>query len=81
MERFGLFEWRNDGFPHWVGATPDLQQAKKRIQDWARESPDCEYFAQDFIANVVVASTRDYLAAPRHAASAKVREAGQTLAC
>ena len=50
MERFGLFEWRKDGFPHWVDGSPDLQQAKKRIHDWAVESPDSEYFAQDFIA-------------------------------
>jgi len=64
MERFGLFEWGNDGFPHWVDGSPDLQQAKKRIHDWSVESPDSEYFAQDFIANVVVASTRDYLGSP-----------------
>jgi hypothetical protein len=61
MERFGLFEWRSDGFPYWVDATDDVQQAKKKIQDWALKSPDSEYFAQDFIAHVVVASTRDYL--------------------
>ena len=60
MERFGLFEWRSDGFPYWVDATDDLQQAKKKIQDWALKSPDSEYFAQDFIASVVVASTQDY---------------------
>ena len=61
MERFGLFEWRSDGFPHWVDAVRDLQEAKKKIQDWALESPDSEYFAQDFIANAIVASTRDYV--------------------
>jgi len=61
VERFGLFEWRSDGFPYWVDATDDLQQAKKKIQDWALRSPNSEYFAQDFIANVVVASTRDYV--------------------
>jgi hypothetical protein len=68
MERFGLFEWRNDGLPHWVDAAADVQQARKRIRDWALASPESEYFAQDFIANVVVASTRDYLL-PRGAAA------------
>jgi hypothetical protein len=81
MERFGLFEWRSDGFPHWVDAAPDLQQAKKKIRDWALESPDSEYFAQDFIANVVVASTRDYVSASRRAVNSKTCESPQPLPC
>jgi hypothetical protein len=81
MERFGLFEWRSDGFPHWVDAAPDLQQAKRKIQDWALESPHSEYFVQDFVANVVVASTRDYLAVPRRSVSSRASESRQPLAC
>jgi hypothetical protein len=81
MERFGLFEWRSDGFPHWIDAAPDLQQAKKKIQDWALESPGSEYFAQDFVAHVVVASTRDYLVVPKRASNSKVSESRQPLAC
>jgi hypothetical protein len=71
MKRFGLFEWRNDGFPYWVDEVPDLQQAKRKIQNWAVESPDSEYFAQDFVANVIVASTRDYLEPSRQGVNAK----------
>ena len=81
MERFGLFEWRSDGFPHWVDAATDLQQAKKKIQDWAVESPHSEYFAQDFLANVVVASTRDYVGARRHAVDAKPSDPRPALTC
>lgn len=81
MERFGLFEWRNDGFPHWVDAAPDLQQAKKKIRDWALESPNSEYFAQDFIANVVVASTRDYVAVSARAANSRAGGAPYPLSC
>lgn len=80
MERFGLFQWRNDGFPHWVDAVPDLQQAKRRIQDWAVKSPESEYFAQDFVANVVVASTRDYVAT-RRTGNSEAYESRQSLAC
>jgi len=51
-----------------------LEQAKKRIRDWAVESPDSEYFAQDFTANVVVASTRDDLGDSRRGVHMKPRD-------
>jgi len=81
MERFGLFEWRNDGLPHWVDAAPDVQEARKKIQNWALESPESEYFAQDFIANVVVASTRDYLVPSKRAVDSKPRNSYRPLTC
>jgi hypothetical protein len=81
MERFGLFEWRSDGFPHWVDAVADIQQAKKKIQDWAVESPDSEYFAQDFIANAIVASTRDYVTVSKYTLSSKVDDSRRPLRC
>lgn len=60
LERYGLFKWLPEGFPEWVEATPDVDRAKKRIRELFSDNPDAEYFVQDFIANVIVASSTDH---------------------
>ncbi len=59
-DRYGLFQWLPEGFPHWVEGTSDVDYAKRRIKQLLLESSDSEYFVQDFIANTIVASSSDY---------------------
>jgi len=60
LDRYGLFKWLPEGFPDWVEGTSDVGTAKERVRQLWLESAESDYFVQDFVANVIVASSSDY---------------------
>jgi hypothetical protein len=56
-ERYDLFEFPPDAFPKWVASAPDLQEARKKMEDLPPLAPGSEYLVRDFYSGTVVAYT------------------------
>jgi len=66
--RFGVFKWQPQGFPDWLEWAMSADHAKQRVEELAGRSVDIEFFAQDFVANTIVASSAEYRQKPKRMA-------------